>query len=112
MSGCTIKMIGYWFSFGRGFLSPPLAEKLNCTNLLIAQIHGKLIHFTNYPLTLKIFVTVPAGLEGVFADLKIEVSEGEMVGEFDNVVVGNDVMLNRKRPKVKKNYICFIKISQ
>ena len=32
---------------------------------------------------------------------------GEMVGQFDNVVVGNDVMLNRKRPKVKKNYILF-----
>ena len=102
-----LKITGYWShctSFG-------------CTTqddwlLQIAQIHGKLIHFTNYPLTLKIFVTVPAGLEGVFDDLKIEVSEGEMVGQFDNVVVGNDVMLNRKRPKVKKNYICFIKISQ
>ena len=53
-----------------------------------------------------------AGLEDVFGDLNIEVNEGDMVGEFDNVVVGNDVMLNRKRPKVKKNYICFIKISQ
>ena len=48
---------------------------------------------------------VPAGLEDVFDDLKIEANEGEMVNEFDNIVVGNDVMLNRKRPKVKKNYI-------
>ena len=48
---------------------------------------------------------VPAGLEDVFDDLKIEVNEGEMVNEFDNVVVGNDVMLNRNDPKVKKNYI-------
>ena len=48
-----------------------------------------------------------AGLEDVFGDLNIEVNEGDMVGEFDNVVVGNDVMLNRKRPKVKKNYILF-----
>ena len=31
--------------------------------LQIAQIHGKLIHFTNYPRTKKIFVTVPAELE-------------------------------------------------
>ena len=46
-----------------------------------------------------------AGLEDVFDDLKIEANEGDMVDEFDNVVVGNDVMLNRKRPKVKKNYI-------
>ena len=28
-----------------------------------------------------------------------------MVDEFATVVVGNDAMLNRKRPKVKKNYI-------
>ena len=46
-----------------------------------------------------------AGPEDVFDDLKIEANEGDMVDEFDNVVVGNDVMLNRKRPKVKKNYI-------
>ena len=46
-----------------------------------------------------------AGLEDVFEDINIEANEGDMVDEFDNVVVGNDVMLNRKRPKVKKNYI-------
>ena len=55
--------------------------------------------------TVTVVTCVPAGLEDVFDDLKIEVNEGEMVHEFDNVVVGNDVMLNRKRPKVKKNYI-------
>ena len=31
-----------------------------------------------------------------------------MVDEFDNVVVGNDVMLNRNDPKVKKNYILLL----
>ena len=46
-----------------------------------------------------------AGLEDVFDDLKVEVNEGDMVDEFDNVVVGNDVMLNRNDPNVKKNYI-------
>ena len=68
-------------------------------NWLIAQIHGTLIHFTNYPRTLKIFVTVPAALEGVFDDLKIEVNEGEMVHEFDIVLVGNGVMLKENDPE-------------
>ena len=49
-----------------------------------------------------------AGLGDVFDDLKIEVNEGDMVDEFDNVVVGNDVMLNRNDPKVKKNYILLL----
>ena len=31
-----------------------------------------------------------------------------MVDEFDNVVVGNDVMLNRNDPNVKKNYILLL----
>ena len=30
-----------------------------------------------------------------------------MVGQFDKVAVGNDIKLNRKRPKMKKNYILF-----
>ena len=54
------------------------------------------------------FDVVPAGLEDVFDDLKIEVNEGDMVDEFDNVVVGNDVMLNRNDPNVKKNYILLL----
>ena len=48
---------------------------------------------------------VPAVLEDVFDALKIGANEEEMVDEFATVVVGNDAMLNRKRPKVKKNYI-------
>ena len=50
----------------------------------------------------KVFQPRHAGLEDVFDDLKIEANEGDMVDEFDNVVVGNDVMLNRNDPKVKK----------
>ena len=49
-----------------------------------------------------------AGLEDVFDGLKIEANEGDMVDEFDNVVVGNDVMLNGNDPKVKKNYILLL----
>ena len=52
-----------------------------------------------------------AGLGDVFDDLKIEVNEGDMVDEFDNVVVGNDVMLNRNDPNVKKNYILLLQFS-
>ena len=48
---------------------------------------------------------VPAVLEDVFDALKIGANEEEMVDEFATVVVGNDAMLNRKRPKVKNNYI-------
>ena len=43
--------------------------------------------------------TVPASLEGVFDDLKIEVNEGEMAREFDNVLVGSGVMLKENDPK-------------
>ena len=42
---------------------------------------------------------VPAALEGVFDDLKIEVNEGEMVHEFDIVLVGNGVMLKENDPE-------------
>ena len=44
-------------------------------------------------------ICVPAALEGVFDDLKIEVNEGEMVHEFDIVLVGNGVMLKENDPK-------------
>ena len=35
-----------------------------------------------------------------------------MVGQFDEVAVGNDMKLNRKRPKMKNNYICSSIFSQ
>ena len=48
---------------------------------------------------------VPAALEGVFDDLKIEVNEGEKDHEFDIVLVGNGVMHKEKRPGMKNIYI-------
>ena len=42
---------------------------------------------------------VPAGLEGVFDNLRMEVSEAEMVGQFDKAGVESDMKLIENDPR-------------
>ena len=44
-------------------------------------------------------VVVPAGLEGVFDNLRMEVSEAEMVGQFDKAAVESDMKLIENDPR-------------
>ena len=56
-------------------------------------MHKRHFHFHS------VVAGVPAGLEGVFANLRMEVSEGEMVGQFDKAAVGNDMKLIENDPR-------------
>ena len=55
-------------------------------------------------MTLLNIKSVPAGLEGFFDNLGMEVSKAEMVAQLDKAGVESDIKLIETEPKMKNNF--------